>query len=428
MVENFCKSLTEGLFDPQLIGLYGKARLANARSRYEKAVRAYQSLYGDGVFTVCSAPGRTELGGNHTDHNQGHVLAAAVHLDMLGICAARDDLLVNIFSEGFGEISADLSSLLPDEREFGTSQSVVRGVAAAIKERKLPIGGFNAYVTSDVLPGSGLSSSAAFEILIATIIKELYCPGGFDAKSAALFGKYAENNFFGKPSGLMDQMACSLGNIVALDFFDQNDTKDDIVRYSFEEHGYTLYVVDTRQSHQNLTAEYSSIPAEMKAVANLMGADVLAEADSSRLVEFVPQIRKMLGDRALLRAAHFFDEDRRAVEEAAALSALNLPRYFELVRESGISSHTLLQNVVCSGSILEQSLAVALYFTSQFLSGDGACRVHGGGFAGTIQSYIPNEKTAEYECLMESLFGKGCCIALSIRDCGGTKLDFRETL
>ncbi|MEG1181137.1 MAG: galactokinase, partial [Oscillospiraceae bacterium] len=156
--------------------------------------------------------------------------------------------------------------------------------------------------------------------------------------------------------------------------------------------------------------------------------DVLAEADSSRLVEFVPQIRKMLGDRALLRAAHFFDEDRRAVEEAAALSALNLPRYFELVRESGISSHTLLQNVVCSGSIREQSLAVALYFTSQFLSGDGACRVHGGGFAGTIQSYIPNEKTAEYECLMESLFGKGCCIALSIRDCGGTKLDFRETL
>ena len=374
------------------------------------------------AVTVCSAPGRTELGGNHTDHQRGRVLAASVNLDILACAAVNGTDSIRILSQGWPMVTVDLSRLEPVEEEKGTTAALVRGMAARAVQLGHKVSGFDAYAVSDVLPGSGLSSSAAYEVLVGVLINHLFCGDAFDPVTIAQMGQYAENVFFDKPCGLMDQMASSVGGAVAIDFEDPKKPIVRQVKVDLEKEGYALCIIDSGADHADLTAEYAAIPAEMKAVAASFGKEVLRQVPQAEFYDRLPQLRKEHGDRAVLRAMHFYADDRRAAAEADALASGDFGAFLGLVKESGYSSWMYLQDVIPAGWTTHQEMAVALATAERALGGRGAFRVHGGGFAGTIQAFVPLDMLEDFRIQVERVLGEGRCHILSIRPVGGTVL------
>lgn len=408
--------------DTQLAALYGAGALDAQKRRYGALAEEYAArFYPARSLRFFSAPGRTELGGNHTDHNRGRVLAAAVTRDTIAAAEPRADSLVRMHSSAFPQLfEVDLRSLGPHAGEAGTSSALIRGVAEGLEREGFAAGGFNAVVAGDVPVGSGLSSSASFEVLVGGIFSALYNGGGVDPVTLAKIGQYAENVHFGKPCGLMDQLASAAGGVLAIDFRDPASPEVETIPFDFSRTGYTLAVVDTGGSHANLTPAYASIPADMKRVAALFGKTALREVGEEAFRAGMGPARAAAGDRAVLRALHFFAENRRVARMAAALVAGDFDAYLGLVAESGASSSAMLQNTAAPGDGREQPAALAIGVSNDFFRrrGRGVSRIHGGGFAGTIQAYIPGDCVEAYARLMEGLFGPGCVRPLAIRSGG----------
>ena len=399
--------------------LYGND--SSAEQRCEALISRFESRYGYAPQQLVSAPGRTEILGNHTDHNHGRVLAASVTLDTLAAVASNGTNTVHLYSEGFADpFCVSLDQLAPVKAEEGTTASLIRGVAAFLKEEGVPVAGFDAEVTSTVFRGSGLSSSAAFEVLLCAIFDALFGGWRLEAKHRAALSQKVENQYFGKPCGLMDQMGASVGGAVAIDF---QDPASPVVRradYDFSASGHALCIVDTASSHGDLTDDYADITREMGAVAAYFGQRFLRDVPEKDFRAALPALRQACGDRAVLRALHYYADDRRAVEEAEALENGDFPRFLALVNDSGLSSALHLQNTWSIADPRQQAIPVALAVGRELLGGTGAIRVHGGGFAGTIQAFVPNEKLAGFKAGMEALLGAGKCHVLHIRPQGGT--------
>ena len=369
-----------------------------------------------------SAPGRTEIGGNHTDHQHGCVIAAAVDMTTTAEVTLNGTNVIRVDSEGYRPIEIDLGDLNAKESERNTTAALIRGVAAAFAQRGYKLAGFDAKVKSTVLPGSGLSSSAAFEVLIGRILNGLFADNVISDIEIAQIGQYAKNVYYGKPSGLMDQMASSVGGLVFIDF---NDPKTPIVEkvdYDFAHSGYTLCTIDSGADHADLTDEYAAMPIEMKKVAKFFGKEVLREVDGQEFYAKIAEIRKETGDRAVLRAIHFFNENRRVQMQVRALKNDNFDAFLHYVNESGLASWTLLQNVLPLGAVQHQDMALTIALCQQLLDGHGAVRVHGGGFAGTAQAFVPVEMLADFKAHMEAILGEGRCHVLNIRPEGGAVL------
>ncbi len=417
------KRIENGELDERLRALYGASSAAEAAQRYCSILNGFIDKFGDvDNVSMFSAPGRTEIGGNHTDHNHGRVLAGAVNLDAVAAVAPTDDSMIHLYSDGFGMDTLSLSELYPKE-EAGSSAALIRGVAARMKQLDMPIGGFNAYSHSTVLPGSGLSSSAAFEILLCSIMDGLYGKGDMQPIEAAKIGQYAENVYFGKPSGLMDQTACSVGGFVAIDFAEPDMPVVKPVNFDFAQAGYSLCITDTGGSHGDLTDCYSEIKNEMSAVAEYLGGKYLRECSKSALIDNAANIRAALGDRAFLRAYHFFCDDETAAAQAQALQNGDFQLFLSLVRQSGQSSISYLQNIYDIRNAKEQAILFALALTQEYLGSSGACRVHGGGFGGTIQAFVPSHIAKGYAEFMDKALGEGSCKQLFIRPFGGTRVE-----
>lgn len=414
--------ITSGGLDRAFDYLYSeKAPLQ--RERYEAAVGEFEKLFGAGrEVGLFSAPGRTEVGGNHTDHQQGRVLAAGVNLDVIAVAGKNDDNVIRIQSAGFPMDTIDLSDVSVRESEKNTAASLIRGVAAKFAALGHRIGGFDAYTTSSVLKGSGLSSSAAFETIVGTMLNSLYADGAVTPVQIAQIGQYAENAYFGKPSGLMDQMGCSVGGFIAIDF--QNPEKPIVekVEFDFAHSGYKLCVVDTGGNHADLTGDYAAAPVEMRSVAEALGGKVLRDVTPETFYAALPALRGKCTDRALLRAFHFYADNDRVPRQVAALKTGDFETFKRLVIESGRSSFMYLQNVYTCKNPDEQGLSLALAMSEHLLAGRGAWRVHGGGFAGTIQAFVPEDLLDGYKAAMEAVFGANHCHVLSIRPVGGVDL------
>ncbi len=419
------EQLKKGCFRDLLKDIYvDESRLDYQTARYAKAVEKFESLYGkNSEVEIFSAPGRSEVGGNHTDHQHGEILAASINLDAIAVARKSEDSVIKLVSGGYKEIVIDTTDLEMKESEKESTEALVKGVLAGVKNRGYKIGGFRAYITSDVLIGAGLSSSAAFETVIGTIVSYLYNDGKIDAVTNAIIGQYAENVYFGKPCGLMDQMACSVGSLVHVNFANPAEPVVEKVELDLESYGYSLCITDTKGSHADLTADYAAVPAEMKAVASFFGKEVLLGVSVKDLVENSMEIRKRFGDRAFLRALHFVNENIRVREEVAAIRNSEINEFLELVKASGNSSYKFLQNVYTNNDVKHQNVSIALAVSETVLGdGSGVCRVHGGGFAGTIQAFVKNEKVAEYSETMNKLFGQDACSVLKIRKYGGMRV------
>lgn len=375
-----------------------------------------------GEIRIYSAPGRTEIGGNHTDHQHGRVLAASVNLETAAAVMARDDNKIRVISEGFPDSEADLGILDPQPSDINSTGGLIRGVAAYLSRAGFKTGGFDAYVTSGVPAGSGLSSSASFEILTGFILSDLYNGGSVSPTVLAAAGQHAENVYFGKPCGLMDQTACATGGLTGIDFKDPGAPEITPVSFDFKASGYDICIVNTGGSHADLTPEYASIPGEMKSVAREFGQETLRGISSEDILSKISSLRSKTSDRAILRALHFTEENGRVKEEIDALLSKDLQTFFGLIRRSGDSSFKYLQNIYASSDPLTQALSVALASTDVFLGPEGAFRVHGGGFAGTIQAFVPEGLTEGYRALMDGIFGEGACLVLGIRDKGGIRI------
>ncbi len=418
-------TLKNGGYDPALAALYaldGSAqKLDGARGRCVRIAEAFAARYGAQAqgATLFSGPGRTEIGGNHTDHQHGRVLCGSVDLDMLA-CAAPNGLdVVRIQSEGYSPLKISLNDLAPKKEEENTSAALVRGVAAKIKELGFELSGFDACANSTVLSGSGLSSSAAYETLVGNIFNHFCCGDKLDPVTIAKIGQYAENVYFGKPCGLMDQMGSSVGGAVAIDFKDPANPVVERVDYDFSKSGHALCIVDTGSSHGDLTDDYAAVTREMGAVAAHFGKAVLREVPLEDFQAALPALRSECGDRAVLRAMHFYSDDRRAAQEADALKTGNFEAFLNLVNASGLSSSLCLQNTWSIHDPSQQAIPLALTAAEYLLDGMGACRVHGGGFAGTIQAWVPEDYLTVFKNGMEALFGAGKCHVLHIRPQGG---------
>jgi galactokinase len=393
------------------------------KDRYEKAVSEFTKAFeGKEPEAIFSAPGRTEVGGNHTDHQHGEVLAASINKDAIAIVSKRSDDKVNVLAEGFGMTNIELADLELREEEKGTTASLIRGVLAGLKDGGYTLGGFDAYITSDVLIGAGLSSSAAFETLIGTVVSGLYNDMNIDPVEIAKTGQFAENIYFGKPCGLMDQMACSVGNLVHIDFEDPANPIVDKVDFDFSKTGYVLAITDTKGSHADLTDEYAAVPSEMKKIASLLGHDVLRPIDFEDILDNIDMLRKEAGDRAVLRAIHFINETDRAGMEADALKNNDINSFIDLVKQSGDSSFKYLQNVYSNKDVSVQNVSLALSISDTILGADEASRVHGGGFAGTIQAFVKKQNASRYQKYMDKVFGDGACEILAIRKYGGIRV------
>lgn len=409
--------------DTKLIEIYGEEALERQKARYISAEESFIKEFGEqnGV-RVFSAPGRTEVSGNHTDHNNGKVLAAAVDLDIIAYTVPTDDGIITVKSEGYPMFSVDTKELEPKAEEKDSTPALVRGVAAGFAKNGLKIGGFKAYMTSNVMKGSGVSSSAAFEVLIASILSGLYNDNTVSAVKAAQISQFAENEYFGKPSGLLDQMAASVGGFVYIDFKKTQYPIIVPIEFNISKYGYTLCIVDTKGSHADLTPEYAAIPSEMKSVAGALGKTVLREVDEEEFFANIADLRRKCGDRAVLRAAHFFDENKRVDKAADALRNGDIDSFLAVINASGNSSYKFLQNVYANKNPEEQGVALGLYTAERVLGGKGASRVHGGGFAGTIQAFVPNELLDEFIKAENAVFGEGSCHKLFIRPVGGTEI------
>ena len=418
------EQITLGALDSTLTYIYGEAALDAQKARYIAAIDEFVSIYGDRDISLFSVAGRSELSGNHTDHNHGCVVAASIDLDIIAVAAKRDDSVIRIKSAGFPEDVVDTATYTsPVSEKFGTSASIIAGMAAGFLKNGYAIGGFDAYTTSNVLKGSGLSSSAAFEDMVGNILNHMYNDGNVDNVEIAKLAQFSENVFFGKPCGLMDQMACAVGGIIAIDFKDPKSPIIDKVNFDLSAAGYNLCIVDTGGNHADLTDDYASVPKEMKAVAAHFGKAVLREVDRADLIREIPVLREKLGDRAVLRAMHFLAENERVLAQKEALLAGDLDKFFAEVLSSGKSSFCYLQNVYTTKNLTEQGLSLALCLAENYLSGKRAAwRVHGGGFAGTTQCFIPSELVEGYRALMDGVFGEGSCIVLRIRPVGAVKV------
>ena len=408
-------------FDKDFTMLYGDK--SAARARYAAACDSFCDIFSerDGI-RLFSAPGRTEIGGNHTDHQHGCVLAGGVNLDVIAVTAPNNDGKVRIKSEGYDMDVIDITELEKNTAEYGRASALIRGVLSRFKELGADISGFNAYTTSNVLKGSGLSSSAAFEVLVGNIVNGMFFNNKADEITIAKIGQYAEREYFGKPCGLLDQMASSLGGFTYADFFNPAEPITEKINLDIHSFGYTLCVVDTGGNHANLTQDYADITIECKEISNKLGVDFLRDADQNRFYNSIAELRRACGDRAVLRAFHFFNENDRVEKQKAALKAGDFEGFLKLVNESGESSYDYLQNLYSNSAVSEQGLPLAIALTKKFLNGKGACRVHGGGFAGTIQCYIPSELLADYKKTIEAVFGENSCCVLNIRPVGGYEI------
>ena len=404
--------------------LYGtdEAQLEYQRQRYLSAVNNFAKLYPKRKnIRIFSAPGRTEIGGNHTDHQNGCVLAAAVNLDVIAVVAFHQDGVIRIKSEGYEPFTVKLSDVSTQSGKTGTA-AIVCGIAAKFMDMGVEIGGFDLYCTSDVLCGSGISSSAAFETLIGTIIDTYYNGNEAGAVEIAKIGQFAENVYFGKKSGLMDQTVSSVGGLVFIDFFDTEEPKVESFSCDFEEFGYCLCITDTKSSHDDLTDDYTSIRSEMESVAREFGKPHLRFVSEVAFYNDIPKLREKCSDRAIIRAAHFFEENSRAKFEASALRDGNMEYFLELVRKSGHSSATLLQNQYSCSDPENQAITLAIMMSRKLLGDNGAVRVHGGGFAGTIQAFVPIGLVDDYINEMNRIFGEGSCTKMKIRPIGGVEI------
>lgn len=419
------KAINEGAADEMLLALYGAEGISEQKSRYIKAIENFAALYGaDREVSAYSVAGRTEIAGNHTDHNYGKVVAGSLNLDVIAIASKRDDSVIRVNSEGFGEIVVDFADYnSPDEAQFNTSASIIAGMCAGLKKNGHNIGGFDAYATSNVLKGSGMSSSAAFEDMIGNILNHLYNDGKVDNVEIAMLSQYAENVFFGKPCGLMDQVACAAGGVVSIDFADPTAPVIEKMDFDLSGAGYNLCIVNTGGNHADLGEDYASVPSEMKAVAAYFGKKVLRETDEEAVIAAVPELREKLGDRAIMRALHFFEENRRVDMIKNALKKGDIDGFFDGILASGRSSFCYLQNVFTTKNVHEQGISLALLLADRYLSGKKAAfRVHGGGFAGTIQAFVPSEDAEGFRAYMDSALGEGSCLILRIRPYGAVKV------
>lgn len=463
-IDEIINNIENGTYDKVLEDIYFHGRIGQSgvsldyqKTRYVKALQAFENEFGKEKVSIFSAPGRTEIGGNHTDHQHGQVIAASVNLDMIAVVAKRQDDIIKIVSKGHDtvELSAkDIDWNIPS----GTSASLVMGMLEGFVSRNYAVGGFNAYITSDVPSGLGLSSSAAYETLIGTILSGIYNDMNISPVEIGVIGQYAENVFFGKPCGLMDQLACSVGGLIHIDFANPDNPKvekigregqvekvdeaprqgkvnkveeaceqgksDNIIKegFDFSRHGYHICIVDTGASHENMTDEYAAIPGEMKAVAEYFGKEVLRDVAIEDVVENMKEIRARFGDRSLLRTMHFLGENERVGKQVGYLKKDDIKGFLEMVKASGDSSYKYLQNVYSSSNICKQEISVALCMSEMLLNGRGVVRVHGGGFAGTIQAFVRSEISEYYKEQMNAMYKKDACQIVSIREQGGVRV------
>lgn len=423
-VQELKAQLMSGAYDDRLRRVYvTDDAVQEQRARYAALAETFASLYNaDRDVRLFSAPGRTEVGGNHTDHNHGRVLAAGINLDAAAAAAKNDENIVRVKSAGYDMDVVDLSDLSVRKNERGHSPALVRGMCQGFLNHGYKIGGFDAATVSQVLSGSGLSSSAAYEVLVGVMLNALYNDGAADAVTIAKIAQYAENEYFGKPCGLMDQTACAVGSFVTIDFADPKNPAIEEVKFDFAACSHALCIVDTKGSHSDLTDEYAYIREEMESVAQCFGKTVLREVPEADFYAALPSLRKKVGDRAILRAMHFYADNARVLKEVAALRAGDFESFKQYIRESGFSSFMYNQNVFSVKKPQEQPVALALAVSQQVLEGRGAWRVHGGGFAGTIQAFVPLDLLEAYKSAMESVFGAGTCYVLSIRPVGGVEI------
>ncbi len=419
------QKIQNGELDNILASLYGEQNIPYQKKRYISAINEFVSLYGEEHnLELFSVPGRSELSGNHTDHNRGCVIAASIDLDTIAVVSKTEGAVIRVKSSGHMADYIDISEFTsPRPEMYGKSGSIIAGMCRGLSDKGYKIGGFVAYTTSNVPGGSGLSSSAAFENMIGTIINHLYNDGKIDNVEIAKISQYAENEFFGKPCGLMDQVACAVGGIVAIDFADPSSPVIQPINFDLSAKGYNLCIVNTGGNHADLTDDYASIPSEMKAAAAACGGSFLREIDEQTVINNVSSLRESVGDRAILRALHFFEENKRVAMQKKALLDSDIQKFFEMVKESGKSSFCYLQNVYTTQNLKEQGLSLALCLADITLAGkDGAFRVHGGGFAGTIQAYVKTEDVATFKSVMDATFGNGSCLVLGIRLLGAIKI------
>lgn len=417
------ETIKQGKLKDRILHIYGcdTEEAAAQEKRFLHAVGEFEKLYGENLdVALFSAPGRTEVGGNHTDHQGGHVLAAGVNLDAVAVVSKAPGGEIRVKSKGFPEDALNAGDTEKKYGEEGKSAALIRGICAGFKSLGYHVGGFYAYTASQVLAGSGLSSSAAFEVLVGTAVNGLYCGGEAKPLSIAQIGKYAENEYYGKPCGLMDQAASAVGGFALLDFSDSKNPRAEKIPFDFSSCGDTLCIIDTKGNHEDLTPDYAAIPAEMKLAAGCFGKKVLSEVDEKEFFSSIPKVRAKAGDRAVLRAIHFFEENKRVTLEANALRSDNFAEFKRLVVESGRSSFQYLQNVYSPSHVREQGVSLAIAICEKMLSArGGAWRVHGGGFAGTVQAYVPSGYFSEFKKYIESVFGENSCHRLYIRPAGG---------
>lgn len=417
------EEMKAGKFKELLKDIYvDEGMISSQESRYVKALEQYIRIYGEHEVEIYSAPGRSEVGGNHTDHQHGMVLATSINLDAVAIVNKNEDSLVKVVSEGYGMIELSAEELEKNPAEESTSIGLIRGVLSGLKSRGYKVGGFNAYVTSDVLNGAGMSSSAAFETIIGTIISGLFNDMSISMVEIAQAGQFAENVFFGKPCGLMDQTACAVGGLIHIDFADPAKPVVEKVEVDFEAHKYSLCIVDTKGSHHDLTDDYAEIPEEMKLVADFFGKEFLREVDEKDFFANIAMLREKLGDRPVLRALHFFGDNARVAAQVKALNLGEFDKFLCMIKESGDSSFKYLQNIYTNKDVQTQSMSIALAVSEAVLGEHGACRVHGGGFAGTIQAFVANDYVETYRNALDKVFGEGACHVLKVRKYGGMKV------
>ena len=416
------ESIKNNELNAVLEDVYVDASLIEAqKERYIKAIEKFISLYGDKDIEIYSTPGRSEVSGNHTDHQHGEVLAAAINLDIIAVVAPHNDS-IKILSDDYDLKAVHIDDLDKKNEEAGTSEGLIRGVLARYKELGFNIGGFEAYMTSDVLQGSGLSSSAAFEVMIGTVLSGLYNDMSIDPVVIAQVGQYSENVYFEKPCGLMDQCACSVGSLINIDFKDNNHPIVRKIDVDFSEFKHSLCIVDVHASHADLTDDYASIPYEMKSVAQFFGKEFLRDVCEKEFYAHIPALREKVSDRAVLRAIHLFEENKRVEEAVKALNERRFDDFKAVIRASGESSYKYLQNIYSNVHVDNQAVSLAIALTEMIIQNHGVCRVHGGGFAGTIQAFVEDDFVEQYKTEIEKYFGEGSCHVLKIRKYGGKKI------
>ena len=386
----------------------------------------FAAAFGGAPERYFSAPGRTEISGNHTDHQRGRVLAGAVNLDTVAGVKLNGTDLIRIQSKGYPMCQVSIKELQPVASEINSTPALIRGVAARFQQMGCEIQGFDAYCESTVLPGSGLSSSAAYEVLIGTIINHMFFGGKVSQPEIAMIGQFAENVFFGKPCGLMDQTASAVGGLVTIDFADPEKPDIRPLKFDFASCGHALCIIDSRADHADLTDEYAAVPGDLKKVCDHFGKAVTTEIEEADFYAAIPELRAKSGDRAVMRAIHEYNENRRVPQQVAALESGDFDTFLRLTKESGFSSWMYLQNVIPAGYVDQQAMAVALGLCEHYLQGRGAYRVHGGGFAGTVQAFVPNDILDSFVAGIDAALGEGACHVLSIRPQGGVEMEIEK--